>query len=182
MSGFRDRERPPRQILRTLTKTDWLAGGEEEHEWLWLRLWAELLATKDDEVSETTVTALAGLVREELQQRPTGLLTAEYCVRRFFTTIRARLSKNSVFTTAAGFTGVGPGHMQAGDRIVFPFGMECPFVVRPLGDKGQTAAMVGGHEYAMIGVTEVPELMDRRERLDEAFEMGVFEEIDIHLK
>lgn len=34
----------------------------------------------------------------------------------------------------------------------------------------------------MIGVAEIAELSDRRERLNDAFEGGLFEEIDIHLK
>lgn len=182
MSEFRDFEQAHLHVQRLLLDFDIFDfyGAQHESEWLWRGLWDKLLSLMEAEGDPNdpvaAVLALGQYAKEELRRRPIGV-TAQFCVAQFFSTLRSQLEGATVFTTRAGFIGLGPRHMQSGDRIVFPFGMRWPFVVRPLHPE-----RTGTHEYKMIGVADIPELSDRRERLDRAFEGGLFEEIDIHLK
>lgn len=133
LSTFRDFEQGNFQVLRTLVNLEMLEMlpcTETGHEWIWHGLLTKLLEL-EERPDDAAVPALRQFAEEELRQRPIGL-TADYCVARFLMGLRARLDVTSVFTTGAGFIGVGPRHMEPGDRIVFPFGMRCPFVVRPL--------------------------------------------------
>lgn len=140
-------------------------------------IWDALVAIQHPVESDSVVISiLLRAAEEELRQQQIGL-TAPYCVGQFLEALAERLRRNVVFTTEAGSVGVGRGHMKAGDRIVFPFGMACPFVVRPL----DPAQHLDTHEYTMIGVAEMPDLSDR-ERLDKALEDGVLKEVEIHLK
>lgn len=184
MSEFRDFEQGRFHLQRLLVGFGFLdfSGAQNESTWLWRGLWDQLLslveAEGDPNDPVAAFLALGQYAEEELRRRPVTL-TTQFCVAQFFHKLKLQLDGTAVFTTRAGFIGVGPGHMQSGDRIVFPFGMKWPFVVRPLHPE-----RTGNHEYKMIGVVDIPELsdMDRRERLDQAFEGGLFEEIDIHLK
>lgn len=173
LSGFRDSEQRHLRIPRNLAILHLLPDKGIQYEWLWRELWTKFLAGPED--TTAAVLALRQFAEEELRRRPIGL-TALFCVSRFLTVLRMRLEETMVFTTEAGFIGVGSSCMQPGDRIVFPFGVQHPFVVRPL-----NAESARTHEYTMIGVADIAELSDR-ERLDAAFESGLFEEIDIHLK
>lgn len=145
------------------------------HEELVHTMSAQLL-TMDILETDSAVSILTKCAEQALKQRPTRL-TADYYVQCFLRALGSRIQDNKVFTTEGGTIGVGPGHMETGDRIVFPFGMKDPFVVRPFDPEHPET-----HEYTMIGVAEVAELSDHRERLDKALEGGHFEEIDIHLK
>lgn len=90
--------------------------------------------------------------------------------------IRVRVRCQTSFRTKAGFVGVGLGHIEAGDSVVFLFGMQRPFIVRPV-----DRLRLNDHVYTLVGTAAVPELADQREKLDKAYADGLFEEIDIHL-
>lgn len=173
-SGPRYREQNMPHILRTMFDSNGM-GYIFEHEWL-----VDMMLRKLSVVAvldfDSAIPILLQSVGEELKQQPIGP-TAHYCVNEFLSALGHRLKGNMVFTTGAGSFGVGPGHMEAGDRIVFPFGMSHPFVVRPFDPEHPET-----HEYTMIGVAEVPDLVDHFEKLDKALEDGFLEEIDIHLK
>ncbi|KAK2599717.1 hypothetical protein N8I77_011449 [Diaporthe amygdali] len=91
--------------------------------------------------------------------------------------LNSRLKGNLVFGTDAGSFGVGPDHMEAGDRIVFPFGMEVPIVVRPMDPEHPET-----HEYSLIGVADIPDLSELRMELEKAIEDKLLDVIEIHLK
>lgn len=178
LCGLRNPARGQPELLRLMADLAMLPTSDHDHERLWGALWAKLLKIAAGGVHDTdaAILTLRQCAQEELLQRHVSL-TAEECVSEFFSAFQVRLHGNRVFTTAAGFIGVGPGHMSPGDSIVFPFGMVYPFVVRPI-----TSVSHEMHEYRMIGVAEVPELSDHRERLDAALESGLLGEIDINLR
>lgn len=84
-------------------------------------------------------------------------ISADNCVRAMFRCIGWRLNEHKVFETKGGFIGVGPGHLDVGDRIVFPFGIACPFVVRPCVPVCDDASR---QQFTMVGCVENAELND----------------------
>lgn len=54
-----------------------------------------------------------------------------------------------VFATSEGFLGVGPDHVRPGDRVCILYGLDVPFVLRPVGDR-----------YELVGEAWVHGIMD----------------------
>lgn len=195
LGGFRNRGDATLLAMRTLVDlpsipTEFLPSVfESGPDGFWRMFWDHFLNLEPSD-ARSLIVSLAQFVRPEVARYKSeelvtpkkakavksGRFSPGYCVDKLTNAIRTRLRGHAVFQTEVGFVGVGPGHMEAGDSIVFPFGMSCPFIVRPVNSDCPT-----NHVYTMIGIAEVPELIDHRERLDDFFDHGLFEEVDIHL-
>lgn len=135
-----------------------------------------MLLAMDNVEYDSSFSILLQYTEEKFRQRPTGL-TAEYVVNQLCNALNSRLKGNLVFGTDAGSFGVGPDHMEAGDRIVFAFGMEVPIVVRPMDPEHPET-----HEYSLIGVADIPDLSELRMELEKAIEDKLLDVIEINLK
>lgn len=169
-----NQEHDTSQIIRTLLRSENLSSLSQ-HEWLVDEMSRRLLGMADGNCDPSLVSLLQ-YAEEKMKQRPIGL-TARDCVYQLSGALEARLARNSVFSTKSGSFGVGPGHIKAEDRVVFPFGIQEPLIVRPFDPEHPET-----HEYTVIGVAEIPDLADHRMELDKALEDGLLEEIEIHLK
>lgn len=162
------------QIIRTLLRLDY-SPSLSQHEWLVDEM-SRMLFDMADVKCDASLDSLLQYAEERMKQRPTGL-TAQNFVYQLSDALESRLARKLVFSTKMGSFGVGPGHMKAEDRIVFPFGMEEPLIVRPFDPEHPET-----HEYILIGVAEIPDLADHRTEMDKALEDGLLEAIEIHLK
>lgn len=169
-----NQEHDTSQIIRTMLRLD-SVPYLSQHEWL-VNEMSRMLLDMADGKCDASLDSLLQYAEERMKQRPIGL-TAQNCVYQLSVALQARLKGKLVFSTNMGSFGVGPGHMKAEDRIVFPFGMEEPLIVRPFDPEHPET-----HEYILIGVAEIPDLADHRTELDKALEDGLLEATEIHLK
>lgn len=146
-----------------------------EYNWLWIKLWDRICGLCDEDI-------ISELVSVSLEELPTETLARE-ALGGFLDSLKNTLANAAVFETDSGLIGMGPTHMKAGDCLVFPFGMTCPWITRPVDPTGPEA-----QEQTMVGAANIEDFMfDKGENekahglLDKAVEYGVFKAIDIEL-
>jgi len=88
----------------------------------------------------------------------------------------SKIRHKKIFITNAGFIGVGPKHLEVGDMVVFPFGMNCPWLVRP-----EQEAVEFNQLVSMVGCVFVWDLMHYK-RLEWAMEKEVLSKTLIRIK
>lgn len=159
-------------VLRTFVRVDDLPLSGQ-HLWFWREVWDCLLEPTPMPATVAAMTERAGKHCHDLFG-----ISADNCVRAMFLCIEWRLNDHKVFETEGEFIGVGPGHVDVGDRIVFPLGMACPFAVRPC---APVCDDVSNQQFTMIGCVENAELNDH-ENLDCLVDQGVSQVVDIQLR
>lgn len=141
---------------------------------LWRDLILELLGSPTGDMDEQRLWACAAEQLKDQTYHDVEAMPDAY-VYKLFAGIQARLYGHKLFFTKAGFWGLGAGGLTVGDRIVFAFGMKCPFIVRPCNPA------IFEQKYTMVGCAEIDELRYEHERLEEAIEKGYLGTIDIRL-
>lgn len=159
-------------VFRTFVHVDDLPLSGQ-HFWFWQMLWDCLL-----EPSNMPATVAAMNERAEEHCRSLFGISADNCVRAMFLRIEWRLNEHRVFETEGGFIGVGPSHLDVGDRIVFPLGMTCPFAVRPCNPIYGDAS---GQQPTMIGCVETAGLF-HYESLNKLLDQGLLQVVDIEIR
>lgn len=141
---------------------------------LWRDWILELLGSPTGDIDEQRLWAFAA---EQLKDQTYDGVKAmpDAYVHNILGHLWLRLCDHKLFFTKAGFWGLGAGGLTVGDRIVFAFGMKCPFIVRPCNPA------IFEHKYTMVGCAEIDELRFEREKLEEAIENGDLGTIDIRL-
>lgn len=145
-----------------------------EYNCLWVKLWDRMCALRNEDiVSELASVTLEEMLTETSSREALGELLGSLHT----------LANVAVFETDSGLIGMGPVHMKVGDSLVFPFGMTCPWVIRPVDSTRPEA-----HEQTMVGAANIEDFMfddgendKARGLLDKAVEYGVFKTIDIEL-
>lgn len=87
-----------------------------------------------------------------------------------------KLFNRRIFFTKDNLIGVGPGNLEVGDVVVYPFGMYNPLIVRPFSSSSPRRT-----EFTMVGPAYVDGLRDYAV-LDKLLDQGLLQETDIHLK
>jgi hypothetical protein len=87
-----------------------------------------------------------------------------------------KLHHRRVVETGAGYIGIGPKNLEIGDVVVFVFGMVSPLILRP-----DSIATSAPKKYTMVGFAYFHDLMDF-ERLNEVYNQGLLDEIDIYIR
>lgn len=141
---------------------------------LWRDWILELLGSPIGDIDEQRLWAFAA---EQLKDQTYDGVKAmpDAYMHNILADLWARLCDHKLFFTKAGFWGLGAGGLTVGDRIVFTFGMTCPFIVRPCNPA------IFEHKYTMVGCAEIDELRFEREKLEESIENGDLGTIDIRL-
>ncbi|RYO89752.1 hypothetical protein DL762_003029 [Monosporascus cannonballus] len=97
-------------------------------------------------------------------------------LKRLYKTLYKRLNHRRIFITSAGFVGVGPKNLEVEDRIVFPFGMTSPWIVRP-----HEALYSTIKTFAIVGCAFVWDLSDF-DKLESALGEGVLREGTVSIR
>jgi hypothetical protein len=87
-----------------------------------------------------------------------------------------KLYHRRVVETGAGYIGIGPKNLEIGDVVVFVFGMVSPLILRP-----DSIATSASNKYSMVGFAYFHDLM-ALERLNEVYNQGLLDEIDIYIQ
>lgn len=80
--------------------------------------------------------------------------------KRYMDRALATLHHRTFFTTDAGFCGIGPADVQAGDRVVVLLGASMPYVLRPVGDhytlvgEAYVSGIMYGELMALVGTPD----------------------------
>lgn len=178
LANLRSKTPVQQKIAYTFFEWESLSTPDQDNE-IWPKLMRELLKSPQDDIKRTKYRLIKAILKH-LDKRKQGDEKDEasevlWYIERFLETLYQRLHGHKAFVTRDGFFGLGPGHLASGDRVVFAFGMPCPFVVRP---KDPDAFE---HEYTMVGCAEIYELKYERSKFEEAVNNGDLETIQIKL-